>query len=80
MLPGSVFCAQPGARTVGMGLSRAACFKLNRLMTGVGRFYSSMHNWGLAPSSNCESGAAEQTADDVLIVFPYIGHRMEYEV
>ena len=55
-----------GARPVGMGLPRAAWVKLNRLRTGVGRFHSSMHKWGLAPSSNCECGASEQTADHVL--------------
>ena len=58
------------ARPVGMGLPRAAWVKLNRLRTGVGRFHSSMHKWGLAPSPNCECGASEQTADHVLTVCP----------
>ena len=57
------FVPQTGARPVGMGLPRAAWFKLNRLWTGVGRFHSSMHKWGLVPSPNCECGAFEQTAD-----------------
>ena len=67
MLPGSVLLF-PGtrARPVGMGLPRAAWVNLNRLRTGVGRFHSSMHKWGLAPSPNCECGASEQTADRVL--------------
>ena len=58
------------ARPVGMGLPRAAWVKLNRLRTGVGRFHSSMHKWGLAPSPSCECGASEQTADHVLTACP----------
>ena len=53
-----------------MGLPQAAWVKLNRLQTGVGRFHSSMHKWGLAPSPNCECGASEQTTDHVLTVYP----------
>ena len=53
-------------RPVGMGLPRAAWVKHNRLRTAVGRFHSSMHKWGLAPSPNCECGASEQTAHHVL--------------
>ena len=64
------FVPETGARPVGMGLPRAVWVKLNRLRTGVGRFHSSMHKWGLAPSSNCEGGASEQTADHVLTVCP----------
>ena len=60
------FVPRTGARPVGMGLPQAAWVKLNRLRTGVGRFQLSMHKWGLAPSSNCECGASEQTADHVL--------------
>ena len=60
------FVPETGARPVGMGVSRAAWVNLNRLQTGVGRFHSSMHKWGLAPSPNCECGAFEQTADHVL--------------
>ena len=55
------FVPRTGARPVGMGLPRVAWVKLNRLRTGVGRFHSSMHKWGLAPSPNCECGASEQT-------------------
>ena len=64
------FVPETSARPVGMGLPRAAWVKLNRLRTGVGRFHSSMHKWGLAPSPNCEYGASEQTADHVLTVCP----------
>ena len=58
------------SRPVGMGLPRAAWVKLNRLRTGVGRFHSSMHKWGLAPSPNCKCIASEQTADHVLTACP----------
>ena len=61
------FVPGTGARPVGMGLPRAAWVKLNRLRTGVGRFHSSMHKWGLAPSPNCECSASEQTVDLVLM-------------
>ena len=62
-----VFVPRTGARPVGMGLSRPAWLKLNHLRTGVGRFHPSMHKWGLVPSPNCQCGAAEQTADHILI-------------
>ena len=58
------------ARPVGMGLPQAAWVKLNCLWTGVGRFHSSMHKWGLTPSPNCKCGASEQTADHVLTTCP----------
>ena len=71
------FVPETGARPVGMGLPRAVWVKLNRLQTGVGRFHSSMHKWGLAPSPNCECGASEQTADHVLTAWPI--HRALHE-
>ena len=71
------FLLGTGARPVGMGLPRAAWVKLNRLRTGFGRFHSSMHKWGLAPSPNCECGASEQTADHVLTACPI--HRAPYK-
>ena len=46
------FVPRTDARPVGMGLFRAAWFKLNRLRTDVGQFHLSMHKWGLAPSPN----------------------------
>ena len=75
-----VFVPETVARPVGMGLPLAAWVKLNRLRTGVGRFHSSMHKWGLAPSPNCECGAFEQTADHVLIACPIHRAHMEHEV
>ena len=71
------FVPETGARPVGMGLPRAAWVKLNRLRTGVGRFHSSMHKWGLAPSPNCDCGASEQTAQHVLTACPI--HRTLHE-
>ena len=64
------FVPGTGARPVGVGLPRAAWVKLNRLRTGVGRFHSSMHKWGLASSSNCQCGTSEQTTDHVLTACP----------
>ena len=71
------FVPETSARPVWMGLPRAAWVKLNRLLTGVGRFHSSMHKWGLAPSPNCECGASEQTADHLLTACPI--HRAPQE-
>ena len=71
------FVPETGARPVGMGLPRAAWVKLNRLQTGVGRFHSSMHKRGLAPSPNCECGTSEQTADHVPTAWPI--HRAPHE-
>ena len=71
-----VFVPETGAKPVGMGLPRVAWVKLNRVRTGVGRFHSSMHKWGLAPSPNCECGASEQTADHVLTTCPI--HRVPH--
>ena len=66
MVPGSVLLCP---ETV-PGLLGAAWVKFNLLGTGVGRFHSSMHKWGLAPSPNCECGASEQIADHVLTACP----------
>ena len=60
------FVPWTGARPVGMGLPRATWVKLNRQRTGVGRFHSSIHKWGLAFSPNCECGASEPIADHVV--------------
>ena len=49
-------------------MSRPKTFwvRLNRLRTGVERFYSSMYKWGLAPSPNCKCGTTEKTEDHVV--------------
>ena len=59
------FVPGTGAMPVGMGLSRAAWVKLNRLRTGIRRLHSSMLKWGLAPSPNCKCGASKQTENHV---------------
>ena len=64
-------------RLVELSLPQTALIKLNRLRTVVRRFHSSMHKWGLAPLSNCECGAPEQTADHVVITCPI--HRASHE-
>ena len=53
-----------------MSLTRTAWVNLNRPRTGVGRFGSSMHKWGLASSAKCECGASEQTADHIILTCP----------
>ena len=65
-----VLIPRVSTRPLGMGLPRPAWVRLNRLRSGVGRFRSSMHKWGLAPSSNCECGAIEQTADHIISQCP----------
>ena len=60
------FIPRVSSRPLGMSLPRTSWVRLNRLRTGVGRFYSSMYKWDLAPSPNCECGATEQTADHVI--------------
>ena len=48
----------------GVGLSRRAWTRLNRLRTGVGRFGANMLRWGLSTNDCCECGA-EQTAEHI---------------
>ena len=64
------FVPGTGARPVGMGLPRAAWVKLNRLRSGVERFHSSVHKWGLASLPNCVCGISEQTTGHVLTACP----------
>ena len=65
-----VFIPKASTRPMGMGLPRSSWVRLNRLRAGVGRFQSFMHKWGLAPTSNCECGAAEQTAEHIILTCP----------
>ena len=65
-----VYIPKVSTRSIGMSLTRTASVELNRLRTGVGRFGSSMHKWGLASSAKCECGANEQTADQIISTCP----------
>ena len=51
-----VYIPRVSTRPIGMSLTRTAWVNLNRLSTGVGRFGSSMHKWGLVSSAKCECG------------------------
>ena len=64
------FIPRTSTRPMGMGLPRSSWVRLNRLRAGVGCFQSFMHKWGLAPTSNCECGAIEQTAEHIILTCP----------
>ena len=49
-----------------MHLPRRSWVRLNHLRTGVGRFRSSLRNWGMVPSAACDCGAENQTAELIL--------------
>ena len=54
----------------GVSLPRMAWVQLNRLRTGVGRFCSLMHKWGVAPSPACDCCTDDQTAEHVITDCP----------
>ena len=58
------FIPTPSNSGQGVGLSRRAWTRLNRLRTGVGRFGANMLRWGLSTNDSCECGA-EETADHI---------------
>ena len=51
-----VYISKVSTRPIGMGWTRTAWVKLNRLCNVVGCFNSFMHKWGLALSAKCECG------------------------
>ena len=65
-----VFIPRASSRPLEMSLPRTSWVKLIHRRTGVGRFYSFMYKWGLAPLSNCECGATDQTADHIISMCP----------
>ena len=64
------YIQDPGGGVEGEHLPRRHWTLLNRLRTGVGRFKSSMKEWGLADSAACECGEPEQTADHIITTCP----------
>ena len=64
------FIPRTSTRPMAMGMPRSSWVRLNRFRAGVGCFQSFMHKWGLAPTSNCECGAAEQTAEHIVLTCP----------
>ena len=69
-----VFFPKASVKPIGMSLPGTSWVKINRLMTGVKRFQSSMFKWGLAPWSNCKCSTTEQIADHVTSACPM--HRL----
>ena len=58
---------QSCARPLAMGLPKPAWVRLDRLRTGVGKFWSFMHKWGLALTSICECSPLDQTAAHAIL-------------
>ena len=68
--PPHSFVTDVGPLPSGHELSRLAWVRLNRLCTGIGRFGSLMHRWGLKPTAVCDGGAEEQTPEHLLCQCP----------
>ena len=64
------FIPRTSTRLMGMGLPRSSWVRLNRLRAGVGCFQSSMHKWGLAPTSNCKCCTVEQITEHLILTCP----------
>ena len=54
----------------GMHLPRRSWVRLNHLRIGVGRFRSSLHNWGMVPSAACDCATENGTAEHILAHCP----------
>ena len=64
------FVTDVGPLPSGHELSRLASVRLNCLRTGIGRFESRMHSWGLTPTAVCDCGAERQTSEHLLYQCP----------
>jgi len=72
------FIPDVGTHPPWTALPRIAWDRLNRLRTGVERFRSCLHKWGMSPSAACECGTDVQTVEHVVIHCPI--HRPPYGV
>jgi len=72
------FIPDVGTHPPWTALPRIAWDRLNRLRTGVERFRSYLHKWGMSPSAACECGTDVQTVEHVVIHCPI--HRPPYGV
>ena len=61
------FIPEPEVTITGKDLPRKAWVKLNRLRTGVGRFGSTLHRWGMRDTASFECGADAQTPDHLIM-------------
>ena len=64
------FVANVGPLLSGDELSRLSWVRLNRLRTGIGRFGSLIHRWGLTTTAVCDCGAERQTPEHLLYQCP----------
>ena len=65
-----LFVSRLSASPFGIGVPRSVRVRLNRFRTGVERFRSFTHEWGLAPTSICECGALDQTVAHLILECP----------
>ena len=59
------FIQTPSNKPIGHDLARYSLVRLNRIRTGYGRFNANMNQMGLSPSTSCECGARDQTAQHI---------------
>ena len=68
------FIPTPSNSGQGVGLSRRAWTRLNRLRTGVGRFGANVLRWGLSTNDSCECGAEKRQTTSPVDVAPSTDH------